>query len=1275
MKSRARQVSSGKRIAAFVLWPMLAIQGCTNKEEAGNTPATAMKQTSALESASGLTLLQPYEKQQVPMEWRAITGTSLALTDESVTNITSPFPIKFANGAGSTSLRVGMNGGIQVGTTGTLAYGNTALPNASKTTLIVPFWDDLFPGNPSATNNVFWAVTGNAPSRELVVEWRNVLHYDLRQESPLNPVTFQVVFFEDSPDILFNYLDVTLGDSAYDKGASASVGVQNSSTEAIQHSYNTASLEDNTAYLYTFIVPSEPPVLGAVTASPANLTEGETLSVDTSFTDADGDTGGPWKIQVDTGYAGAAFTTDFFAIATAQGPVSVTGVVRTSGDITVGVRALDNGGVASAVGTTTVSVADVPPELSPVAIAGAATERVPVTLTSAFTDPGLDAPWKVQWDFDYDGIDFTVDLESDAMNPGDIALNHMFDHDGNLTVALRITDKDGVMSDIRTLQVAVADLTPSLTGIAGGQELYEGGTLDLSAVFTDPGDNSKPWRIQWDLDYDGVTFDVDEEEQTDIAGEIHLTRYARDSGQVQYALRVVDDDGSITEVRTLDMNIIEAEPILSPLAFRYLSGASDEPSAVAFDLSASSGAEDPNADPIRGFLWDFDGDGNFDYASTTPYALFNYRDNPAGGSEYTALVRVMDEDTFAEEQIIVAINNVAPTLSAPGAADATAGSLMALRVAATDPGNDAITFTASNAPAGLTMTADGLVLWNPTRRQATRAGRPYTFTVTATDDDGASDSADITVTARWLDADDDGMDDNWERENGLDPTSAADASGDTDGDGVSNLAEFLNENGGPRTPEAAVANGPLSGDKVDAAQLTLTTLNVSDAGDLTSVRYQFQLFADAALTTKVRDETVVQDGAGATTSITFTDGTESVDLVDLEDDHVYGWRVRATDGDMVGPWSSVQRITFNPANDAPDAPRAAQPLTGSQVSTDKPVLTVDNAVDVDDASLTYTFELAENAALTTGLVTSAEIAAGAKGSTSWTVGSSLQPFTTYYWRVTATDPHGATSQSEVSSFTVFIGRPSNREPGIPGLAEPSINGTVASLTPELVADAATDSDGDALTYVIELDTAASFTSPSLQASSALQAGDDGKVRWQPAALTENQRYYWRARALDPYSASDWQVGSFVVNAQNDAPSAPVALNPSDAVIYTLKPTLIVQNSADPEGDAITYSFDVRTAEGAVAVTGDAAAGANGHTSFKLGNDLEAGVEYIWVARAKDGAGAVSAASTEARFQVYKAPEIPEPPKDDGGCSAGAGSLGGLLPLLAMALGLFRRRRS
>lgn len=43
----------------------------------------------------------------------------------------------------------------------------------------------------------------------------------------------------------------------------------------------------------------------------------------------------------------------------------------------------------------------------------------------------------------------------------------------------------------------------------------------------------------------------------------------------------------------------------------------------------------------------------------------------------------------------------------------------------------------------------------------------------------------------FVDSDGDGMDDAWETSNGLNPNNPADAAGDLDGDGISNLKEYL----------------------------------------------------------------------------------------------------------------------------------------------------------------------------------------------------------------------------------------------------------------------------------------------------------------------------------------------------------------------------------------------------------------------------------------------------------------------------------------------------
>jgi uncharacterized protein (TIGR03382 family) len=541
------------------------------------------------------------------------------------------------------------------------------------------------------------------------------------------------------------------------------------------------------------------------------------------------------------------------------------------------------------------------------------------------------------------------------------------------------------------------------------------------------------------------------------------------------------------------------------------------------------------------------------------------------------------------------------------------------------------------------------------------------------DEHGASASQSFTVSARWVDTDGDGMPDSWERAHGTDPLRN-DAADDANGDGVSNADEFNSGNGGPALPGTVVAKSPLTGEQVDSAELLLTATNVKSVGSLAAVRYQFQLFADAALTEKVRDVTVDQT-EGDTTVASLTDGTESVDLMDLLDNHTYAWRVRVTDGSLSGSWSQVQRIRYNPVNDLPGAPRSVQPMAGSQVSTLTPVLVVDNVMDADDAAVAYRFEVAEDAAFTVARQFSDDLAAGAQGSTSWTVPGSLKPFATYYWRVSAVDPHGGSTQGVVSSFSIFVGRPANHVPGTAALVAPAQNVMVASATPALVANAAVDSDGDTLSYIFELDTSATFGGAARQVSSAI-AAVDGKVSWTPAALKENTRYFWRVRALDSVSASDWAMGSFVVNASNEAPSVPVTLNPSEAVVTTRKPTLTVQNAVDAEGDAVTYSFEVRK-QGSSEVVDSArniAAGANGTTSFTLTTELEEAAEYVWVARATDSHGAESAVSAETGFLVYRRPGNDTKVPDSGGCNAGPGELGGLLPLMALALGLLGRRR-
>jgi subtilisin family serine protease len=182
--------------------------------------------------------------------WRTITGTNLNLGDDTSTAITPGFPVKFGT-TSYTTVNVGSNGVLSF-TNPITAFSNTQLPNTSYTTIVAPFWDDLYP---TGADNVYWEVLGTAPNRELVIEWRNVRPYACRNDTPAPTVTFQVVLFEATNHVLFNYQDVIFGGNCanLDKGGSATIGVQVSTTDATQIGYNSQILSDNLTVHWTTV--------------------------------------------------------------------------------------------------------------------------------------------------------------------------------------------------------------------------------------------------------------------------------------------------------------------------------------------------------------------------------------------------------------------------------------------------------------------------------------------------------------------------------------------------------------------------------------------------------------------------------------------------------------------------------------------------------------------------------------------------------------------------------------------------------------------------------------------------------------------------------------------------------------------------------------------------------------------------------------------------------------------------------------------------------------
>ena len=215
---------------------------------------------------------------QASANYVPFTGTNLNLGDDDIAMVSSPFPIAFGGGSFS-SLYVGSNGVISF-TNAFREYTNYQLPipdgltparDLPVATLVAPFWEDLYPVK-GAEQNVFWEVVGSAPNRQLVVEWRNVRHYDCRTD-PNATIRFQTVFQEASSNVVFNYGNIGFGGncSFYDSGGSATVGIQVAPGVGDTWSYDQQLVGNNTSIQWQSPPPlSQPnpvPTLSALSPS------------------------------------------------------------------------------------------------------------------------------------------------------------------------------------------------------------------------------------------------------------------------------------------------------------------------------------------------------------------------------------------------------------------------------------------------------------------------------------------------------------------------------------------------------------------------------------------------------------------------------------------------------------------------------------------------------------------------------------------------------------------------------------------------------------------------------------------------------------------------------------------------------------------------------------------------------------------------------------------------------------------------------------------------
>jgi hypothetical protein len=176
----------------------------------------------------------------LPSQWIDVTdGTPLTLSDDSSTEIPIGFSFSFY-GVQHQTLRVSSNGYLTFGDDGS-PYVNAPIPSSVPPNgIIAPLWDDL---NPSQGGAVYYRLDGVPPTRRLIVAWEGVPFYGASEA-----VSFEVVLYEGSNRIRFDYRSIAPGNAEHDGGASATVGIEGpQGSYGLQYSVDEAVLDDETA--------------------------------------------------------------------------------------------------------------------------------------------------------------------------------------------------------------------------------------------------------------------------------------------------------------------------------------------------------------------------------------------------------------------------------------------------------------------------------------------------------------------------------------------------------------------------------------------------------------------------------------------------------------------------------------------------------------------------------------------------------------------------------------------------------------------------------------------------------------------------------------------------------------------------------------------------------------------------------------------------------------------------------------------------------------------
>lgn len=331
----------------------------------------------------------------------------------------------------------------------------------------------------------------------------------------------------------------------------------------------------------------------------------------------------------------------------------------------------------------------------------------------------------------------------------------------------------------------------------------------------------------------------------------------------------------------------------------------------------------------------------------------------------------------------------------------------------------------------------------------------------------------------------------------------------------------------------------------------------------------------------------------------------------------------ATDGQLSSTKSASIKVEADAPPPGPIAPAVVAPLGDAKVTSLKPSLIVQTSGNTQDPTTQVQFEIYADSAMTQlidSAVVNKGVTTGDAGTTSFTPAKDLNDNTHYWWRARAFDGGQLYSLWVDGRFFVNL---FNDPPGPFNATSPASQAEVGTLLPSFSWTNSVDADGDALSYSIAIYKDTALTELVARAAD-LPQDPSGATSWTAVApLANHVQYYWRVTATDALGAqTSTAVRPFTINTGNTAPSIPAIAGPAaGSQVSAPGVALTIQNSADAEGDLITYVFEIDTVStfdsSNKRSSGQVIQGTGATTSWTV-TGLAEDKRYWWRVKAQDG---------------------------------------------------------